>query len=131
MDTNSIQTNRPQKVQNAVSILYVTLGIGIISAILQVLAHGAISRMFTTLVIVAAMAFLIVMTGRGRNWARVTLLILFLVGVLPSILPLVRFFAVHPISGFLGLAQLVLQIVALIFLFQEESSQWFSATQQT
>src|SRR5436190_902215 len=117
MDTNLISSDRPKKVQNAVTLLYVTLAIGIISAILQTLSHARISRTFTSLVIFAVMAFLIVNIGQRRNWARVAVLILFLIGVLPWILPLIRFFTYHPISGFLALAQLVLQSVALVFLF--------------
>jgi hypothetical protein len=34
-------------------------------------------------------------------------------------------FVLHPISGILGLVQTGLQIVALIFLFQQRSSDWF------
>ena len=132
MDTNIIPTTRPKNVQLAVTILYVTLGLGVISGVLQMLTHarsigvgGVVSRMFTTLVVFVVMAFVVMMVGRGRNWARMALVVLFLVGVLPSIIPLIRFFATHPISGLLGLAQLVLQIAAFVFLFQPDSSQWF------
>jgi hypothetical protein len=131
IDANSIAPNRPQKVQNAITILYITLGIGILTTLLRLNMPGILSRLFTTLVVTAAMVFVIVNTGRGRNWGRMALLVLFLVGVLPHIWPLIRFFTYHPISGLLGLAQLVLQVAALVFLFQQESSDWFRADSAT
>jgi len=81
--------------------------------------------MFVTLVVFAVMVFLIAMIGRGRNWARITLLVFFLLGLPLSILPLIRSFTNSPISGVLGLAQVILQIVAIVFLFQQEASAWF------
>ena len=129
MDTNPTRPEKPKKVQNAVTILYVTLGIGIIRAVMEASANAEIAGvgflMFVTLMVFAVMVFLIAMIGRGRNWARITFLVLFLLGLLPSILPLIRSFTISPISGVLGLAQVVLQIVAMVFLFQQESSAWF------
>jgi hypothetical protein len=131
MDSNSNRTERPKKVQNAVTILYVTLGIGIVRAVIEASANAQMAGVgfliFITVLVFAVMVFLIAMIGRGRNWARITFLVLFLLGLLPSILPLIRSFKLSPISGILGLAQMVLQVVALVFLFQQESSVWFRA----
>ena len=129
MDINSNQ--KPKKVQTAVTILYVTLGIGILRAVIEASANAEMAGvgflMFVTLVVFAFMAFLIAKIGGGKNWARITFLVLFLLGLLPSILPLLRSFDINPLSGFLGLAQIVLQILALVFLFQQESGDWFKA----
>ena len=129
MDINSNQ--KPKKVQTAVTILYVTLGIGILRAVIEASANAEMAGvgflMFVTLVVFAFMAFLIAKIGGGKNWARITFLVLFLLGLLPSILPLLRSFDINPLSGFLGLAQIVLQILALVFLFQQESGDWFRA----
>ncbi len=129
MDTNSNRPERPKKVQNAVTILYVTLGIGIVRAVMEASANAEMAGvgflMFVTLVVFAVMVFLIAMIGRGRNWARITLLVFFLLGLPLSILPLIRSFTNSPISGVLGLAQVILQIVAIVFLFQQEASAWF------
>ena len=129
MDTNSNRPEMPKKVQNAVTILYVTLGIGIVRAVMEASANAEMAGvgflMFVTLVVFAVMVFLIAMIGRGRNWARITLLVFFLLGLPLSILPLIRSFTNSPISGVLGLAQVILQIVAIVFLFQQEASAWF------
>lgn len=71
MNTNSDQ--KPKKVQTAVTILYVTLGIGIIRAVIEASANAEMAGvgflMFVTLVVFAFLAFLIAMIGSGKNWA--------------------------------------------------------------
>ena len=81
--------------------------------------------MFITFVVLAIMWFFIYMIGKGRNWARITFLVLFIIGIPFAIMPLLQSLAANPISGFLGLAQTVIQIVALVFLFQKASTDWF------
>ena len=67
----------------------------------------------------------IFMIGKGRNWARITFLVLFIVGTPLSVLPLMQSLGANPISGLLGIVQTIIQIVALVFLFQKPSSDWF------
>ena len=123
------QRERPKKVRTAVTILYITLGIGIARAVIEAATNAELAGvgflMFVTLTVFAFMVFLFIMIGRGRNWARITFLVLFLLGLLPSIFPLIRSFALSPVSGVLGSAQVLLQIVALVLLFRQESSAWF------
>jgi hypothetical protein len=127
-----IRDERPKRVQKAMTVLYITLGIGIIRAVIEGSANvkmaGVGFFIFVTLAVFAVMVFLIAMIGRRKNWARITILILFIIGLLPSIQPLIRSFTLSPFSGLLGLAQVVLQIVALAFLFRRESSEWFKPT---
>jgi FtsH-binding integral membrane protein len=129
MDIDSNRNARPKKVQNAVTILYITLGIGIVRAVIEASANAEMAGvgffMFITLVLVALIMLLIAMIARGRNWARITCLVLFLLGLLPSILALIRSFTLSPISGVLEMVQVVLTIVALVLLFQQDSSAWF------
>ena len=129
MDTNSNRPERPKKVQNAVTILYVTLGIGIVRKVMEASANvemaGVGFFIVVTLITFAFRVFLIAMIGRGRNWARITLLFFLLLGLPLSILPLIRSFTISPISGVLGLAHAILQIVAIVFLFQQDASAWF------
>jgi hypothetical protein len=129
LDTDALRVERPRKVQNSVTILYISLGIGIIRAVIEASANAETAGVglviFVTLVVSAIMVFIIVMIGRGRNWARITFLVLFLLGLVPAILPIIHSLPLRPISGVLGLAQIVLQALALFFLFQRDSSEWF------
>jgi hypothetical protein len=135
MNTTEYSEPRPTKVGNALVILYISLGIGIVRSIIEgpttSEAAGVGITVFVALAVLAFMWWLIIMIGRRRNWARVTFLVLFLLGVLPSIWPLVRSFSISPVSGLLGLLQVVLQVIALIFLFQHEASAWFATPKST
>ena len=81
--------------------------------------------LFVGFATLAVLLFFTTMIGKRRNWARITFLVLFIIGVPFSILPLLQSLAKTPISGILGIAQAVLQVVALVFLFQGISSEWF------
>jgi TPR repeat protein len=66
------------------------------------------------------------MIGKGRNWARITLLVGTIIGV-PLYIFHLQSLAANPItgSGLLGIGQTVIQIIAVVFLFQKPSSVWF------
>lgn len=113
---------RPEQVQHAVLLLYLTLGIGVVRSIMEVRGGLAIFVGFVTL---GLTWFFIHMISRGKNWARITYLVLFAIGLPFAILPLLHSLAVNPVSGLLGIAQTVMQAVAMVFLFQQASSDWF------
>lgn len=78
---------------------------------------------------VFAIGWLIIyMIGKGKNWARIISLVGFILGM-PFVILLLAFSAPNPIYGFLGLGQMVLPLIALIFLFQKSSSDWFKDIQ--
>ena len=123
------QTTRPQKVTIAVTLLYITLGIGVLRGIIEASMLAQIAPpafvMLVTFFVLGIMWLFIYMIGEGRNWARITFLVLFIIGIPFSVLPLLRSLAANPISGLLGIVQTALQLIALVFLFQKPSSDWF------
>jgi hypothetical protein len=120
---------RPDAVRTAVTLLYATLGLGVLRSALESARLAAESSVVAFLAIalvsLGLTGFLTYMTGRGRNWARITLLVLFLIGVPLSMGPLATSLATSPVSGVLGLAQVGLQVVALVLLFRPPASTWF------
>ena len=129
MEQNQEKESRPDKVSTAVKLLYLSIAIGVVRSIFEIptlTQTTSLSLVISVSVFtLAIMAFLIYMIGRGRNWARITFLVLFLIGLPFSVLPLLQSLLANPISGVLGLSQAVLQIIALVFLFQKPSSDWF------
>jgi len=125
------ESNRPDKVGTAVTLLYITLGIGGVRSIMEASMNAQMASpgfvMFITFFVLGIIWLLIHMIGKGRNWARITFLVLFIIGIPFSILPLMDSLSTNPISGLLGLGQTVVQIIALVFLFQRPSSEWFRA----
>lgn len=140
--------SRPKRVLVAIILLYAALGIGVTRILLELYSGYPISgpswlmtmvnqtriaRLLPVVVILSGFVtitlFLVIiyLIGQGKNWARISLLVLWLIGILLflSAIPLRRFLAAHPISGMFALLQYVLQVVALVLLFQNESSRWF------
>ena len=139
---NTNQLARPQKVDTAVKLLYASLGLGIISSVLfpprldEVSSFGsALNDSLFFFFIFGPLFLLYYMIGKGKNWARITFLVFFIIGIPLSIatfpLYLLLFSYTPFIDGSLFLAHTGMQLVALVFLFQEESSAWFKAIKQS
>jgi len=131
MDINSQATGKPKKVQNAVALLYAACAIALIQILFEILFGVSHVRWIVFLAmfgpVFGFVILLIVMVSRGRNWARITCLVLFLLGFIPSTLSLVRSFSASPFYSLLEIVQAALQITALVLLFHRESSAWFKA----
>lgn len=122
----------PTAVQLAVIILWACFGIGLLNTFF-VVPHATPPPPGTYVmgfVIFGAEALIIAAIGRGRNWARITLLVFCLLGFVSVILMmhvLLRLNGLLPVL--IVLAENILQYVALILLFQREASEWFTGGQ--
>ena len=128
----------PERVRYALILLYSSLAIGIVSFALELpdmvsqgYVNSPISKeactviaLVTGLVMFAILFFIILMINKGRNWARITYLVLFVIGIPFVVAPLVQI-EERPIRAVVYLGQLALEGVALVWLFQRSSSQWF------
>lgn len=143
---NTNQLAQPQKVNTAVKLLYATLGLGIINSVLFPPGLDEVSSfdsalndslfIFFTFGLTFGLTWLLIyMIGKGKNWARITYLVFFIMGALLSIVifPLYLLLLSYTpvIDGSLFLVQTGMQLVALVFLFQGESSAWFKAIKQS
>ena len=127
MDTQlTPQSQKPASVSSAIKLLYATLAIGALRSVLE-WSHQtqAVSSGFVMLFTFAFLVWLIYKIDRGRNWARITFLVFFILGVPMSVLPLLQSLAYYPVSGVLGLLQVVLQTVALFMVFGRCARPWF------
>ena len=120
----------PKQALWAVRLMWATLGLGLVNSLLQwnYLTSQAsqsfvLSVQFVTLVI---MVWLIYKLWRGRNWARITLLVLFAIGLLPSLPVLAATFRRDPIAGSIGTAVTILQVVAFYLVFATPGRLWFA-----
>ena len=126
---------RPRKVNQALILLYVGLSIGVARMLFQAWRQAHVAPLGIGLVhmaaVLAVMWSLIYLIGKGRNWARITYLLVFVVPIpiaLPDLLPVFRW---SPWLASALLAQLVVQTVAVVFLFQKPSSEWFRQMRST
>ena len=122
---------KPAKVILAAKLLYLVVGIGIIRASLRVIRHADVRSpdflIFTKLLVYTASLFLIYQMGKGKDWARWSLVVIFAIGIPLTVLPAFESIPHNPIHAILGFLQLGLYIVALLFLFHRSSSGWFGA----
>ena len=122
---------RPDKVSIAIGFLYLALVLGVIRITLEIstLVQTAplSSIIFVSFFTLTTMTFLIYMIWKGRNWARITVLVISIIGTPFFISVLLQSWIVNIISGVSGVCQIVLHIIAFVFLFQKQSSDWFKA----
>ena len=126
------KNNKPDSVSNALILLWISLGVGVLNSIINfsnsvdlAQGYGFGFVIFVTLFTLAFMAFFIYMIGQGKNWARITFLVLFIIGIPFSVLPAIILLVTNPISAMFTAGISILQLIALIFLFQKSSSDWF------
>jgi hypothetical protein len=106
-----------------------SLGLGILnSALLWPYLISKASVGFILTVQIATFAIFGALTYQiwlGRNWARITVLLLGLLG-LPSYIPTLRtFLSVSFVAGFISLLQMALQVAALYLIFAKPGRSWF------
>jgi hypothetical protein len=65
------------------------------------------------------------MIGKGKNWARVTFLVLTILGTPSAIKALIDGVSVGTFSSLLGMFQMAIQFCALILLFRSPAKDWF------
>ena len=124
-------SDRPVKVVLAARMLYLVIGIGIIRTVITVMRHADVRSphflIITKLLIYAASLFLIYQIGKGRNWARWSIVAILFISILLLFLPSFESFSHNPVHTLLVFLQYTLYIIALLFLFHRSSSGWFGA----
>jgi hypothetical protein len=116
---------KPATVTRAIWLMCVSLGILFVAS-LWVAFHNAIASQqgFFELVI---MAWLTHKTNQGRNWARITFLVLYIIGTLISV-PALFMVPQTVVSFGVFIIQAILQLAALIMLFGRDARPWFLRT---
>jgi len=124
-------SERPPKVVLAVKFFYVVVGLGIIRAAMTVIRHADVRSpnflILTKLIIYIGSFYLIYQISKGRNWARWSMVVIFIIAIPLTILPAFASFSHNPVHTLLGLIQIVLYIIGMAFLFHGSSSSWFGA----
>jgi len=120
---------RPQSVTRAVQLFTASLAIGGIRAVFDLTQRVSGIYFFIALLVLVLFLgiffFFISRVAAGRNWARILLLILLLIG-LPFAIPGYVFeLRVSLLRGSLSVLVAILQIVGMCLLFTKDSNGWF------
>jgi len=123
------QPEKPRAVALAVYLLWASIAIGFAKIPLDFQFLSAMpSPGLMWSVVVLVMAFfclLIVKIASGRNWARITYLALFLLGLIPALPTLTSEFARSPILAILSIVQFIMQGYAIFLVFTSPGKTWF------
>jgi len=71
--------------------------------------------------------FLLIMILRGRNWARMLFIVLFFIGFPFTIPAFLIVLQKKPVAAVFFLAQLSLQLMAVVLLLQKPTRNWFNS----
>jgi hypothetical protein len=125
---------KPKKVVHAIKMLYLIIGIGVIRTIMTVMRHADVRSPYflivTKFLIYAVSLFLIYQIGEAKNWARWSMVVIFVIITPLIIMPNFDALSHNPIHSLMGILSSGLYIVALVFLFHESSSDWFGGIEK-
>jgi len=121
---------RPQHVFHAVAMLWITLviqaaGLAFMWRLYRIVPMQDLIWFGVNTAFWVFNAFLVAMIERGRNWARITYLVLFLMNLPFIVLSLIYMMSAFLIVALILLAQALLQITGIIMLFYPPAGAWF------
>jgi len=120
---------RPKAVTRAVTLLWVTLGIGVLRGAIRYIRHADVRSLglgeLLTLALWTLSVFLIVQVWKGKHWARIAWLVIFCLAVPLGILPLFQSVVYFPVAKGLGIAQSLVWLAGIVLMFQRDASTWF------
>ena len=131
-ETEIQAATKPAKIRTAVVLMYIVVIIGIARTAMTVMRHIDVRTpdlyIISKGLIYVVSIFLIYQIGKGSNWARWALLVIFAIAIPLGVLPTFDSIEHNPVHALLGIVQLAAFVVAVFLLFQRQSSEWFSPT---
>jgi len=119
----------PAQVAAAAWMLWLTLALGAINAALEwgyLTSTTSVGLVFATQVVTfGILAWLTIKITRGRNWARITYLVLLLAGLPVAFLQFPTIFSRSIVAGAISVMQVVLQVASLYLVFSDPGRRWF------
>jgi hypothetical protein len=143
----------PGSVKIAITLLYILIGIYIYGQAVSILGYilgvtklnlsfqpqSSLGKYVSNNVAILICSFivkdaislgLIYLIGKGKNWARIIILASSIIGILQFVWNLPESVVKNPSSLISNLPPLILTVVALGYIFQRESNEWFKLSGQ-
>lgn len=128
--------DRPAKVDQAIKFLWIGLLFGVASSIINLVTLDSPGMpkgvqvgvtVVSLLIGLALWVWLIHRAGRGRNWARIVVLVFVAFGVLSSATMFVSPVKIHWSVWVLFFVQTGLNVTAMFYLFSSSANDWYRA----
>lgn len=121
--------SRPREVRLAVILLWLSWGLSIPMWVLAAMrdpdTHAGPFAIALTLFFMALAAWLNTLVYRGRNWARITMLVLVALSVLFVVFPPDGLSEPGFVERVLNFADVCVQVSAIVLLFRRPGALWF------
>ena len=127
-DMTRPNTPRPGVISLAVVLLWAAMAFEALGMALDFDRYASAVGMVAlgvTLVLVGFVLWLITLIGKGRNWARLTYLALFVLGSIYHLTHMRELLTHSAFDVVTTLAQTAMQLAAMVLLFLRESNAWF------
>ena len=120
---------RPGEVTLAVRLIWISIAIGLLTSAVRVaqLVSGVslVVALLVAFLFFGIYLFLVSKISAGRNWARIVLLVLVLIGLPFSVPTYLAELRKSVLFGSLSILILIMQVVATYLLFTKNSNRWF------
>lgn len=128
--------HKPRSIIAAKNVLYASIFLGIVISVISELTihadsystgqgYSTTQGLIINLVTIILLFVLARLIGLGRKWARTVFLVLFILGIALFPFGAIAIFKMNLLVGILDVLQILLQVLALKFLFSKESTHWF------
>jgi hypothetical protein len=124
--------HKPPSIVAAKNILYTVMFLAVVIWTINRFNYGVLAgQAILELVVVLAVLFASTKAVTlGVKWARVVLLILFLLGLIPYLTSFADIWHTRLVVAVLTLLEFILEAVAIRFLFRQESTLWFNRVKE-
>ena len=131
MQQNTPLFHKPKSIIAAKNILFAAIFLGFLDSILAQLRFEPDDQHRFPFIVIAVLTALILyiltrQIGLGYRWARTIFLILFILELLAYPFTMAPIFRASMIVGFLRVVITLLQLLALVFLYSNDSRDWFN-----
>lgn len=120
---------RPKEVEYAIKLLLTSLVFGVLVAYINnsVSPDSEYFMVQYNIILLSLLfnGYFIFKITQNRNWARKIYIAFTLISVPIYISQLITLFTTTPFNGFLLLANILIQVIAVYFLLTKESKKWF------
>jgi hypothetical protein len=116
---------RPKRVQFAVNLLYLSLGLRVVGKIV-ILSPGLKTIGIELITRLAPLVIIFYIISKGRNWARIIFLVAFILFVPIRVFNLLKIWTSNPIGISVYFIYYLIQAVAIALIYQKESTAWFN-----
>lgn len=128
-NASPVVVNRPKQVEYAIKLLLTSLVFGVLVGYINNSrsAEGDYFLIYTYIIILGLLfnGFFVYKISQNRNWARKLFIIFTLISLIFYVPQLASSILTTPFNALLQLANILIQLVAVYFLMQKESKEWF------